>query len=252
MTTRRIVVILVTFIVVSTVASPLLAIVQNRIGADPDVLRFTTFATTAGALAVFVCWPSARRAATVTRTGILSGVGLAVLLAFVLVAVLFTLNLMQGTRWPLLDPSTLPAPLAGLLALQILGVAGEEIGWRGVVQPLLERRFSVVVSGVITGLLFGLGHFYVLPAAGAVVYVVFVISAVGLSVSLAVLTARRALIPRIALATCFHWLVNSAILLLFADGDESLLWTTNLAIAAVVTAVGSLLLSAPRYRAESH
>ncbi|WP_147453982.1 CPBP family intramembrane glutamic endopeptidase [Tessaracoccus antarcticus] len=148
--------------------------------------------------------------------------------------------------------ATLPAPLAAVLGLQLLGAAGEEIGWRGVVQPLLERRFTVMVSGVITGLLFGLGHFYVLPAAGALAYGVFVVSAVGMSVSLAVVTAGRALIPRIALATCFHWLVNSAMLLLFSDGDVSLLWTINLAIAAVATAGGALLLFMSGRRGESH
>ncbi len=167
---------------------------------------------------------------------------LSVFLSAVTAAVLFALNSTEGGIWPPLDPTSLPASLAVILFLQLLGAVGEEVGWRGVVQPLLENRFSLLWSGVITGLLFGLGHFYVLLAAGPIVYLTFVIAAIGLSVALAVLTVGRSFTSRVLVASFFHWLVNSAMLVFFSGGDESLLWTVNTAIATVVVAIAAVLL----------
>ncbi|TFB87504.1 CPBP family intramembrane metalloprotease [Cryobacterium algoricola] len=242
MRNRRIVLVLVTFLVSSAVASPLLSLLQVTTGADPEVLRFPTFATAVGAAVVWLIW---RKTFTFPPQPVRSeflAVVLSVFLAAMTAAVLFALNATEGDLWPPLDSSSVPISLAVILFLQLLGAVGEEVGWRGVVQPLLENRFSVVWSGIFTGLLFGLGHFYVLFAAGPIVYLTFAVAAIGLSVTLAVLTAGRSLTSRVLVASFFHWLVNSAMLVFFSGGDESLLWTINTAIATVVVAIAAVLL----------
>lgn len=241
MTARRLTLTLVVFLVVSAAASPLLSILQAGLKVDPELLRFETFATAVGAAVVWLAFPAARQVPEVTRTGTGRALVLALLLAVALTVVLGLLSVGQGRPWPALDPHTLPAPLGVVLAVQVLGAAGEEVGWRGVVQPLLERRLPVAAAGVVTGLFFGLGHFYV-AAAGAAVYAVFVLSAVALSVTLAVLTTGRSLTARVVVATCFHWAVNTALLLGFSDGDESLAWIASTTVAAGVVAALALLL----------
>jgi membrane protease YdiL (CAAX protease family) len=237
MTNKRIVAMLATFLAVATVASPLLSLLQGSTGPNPEVLRLPTFATAVGAAVVLAIWRRCLTFPQVAGRTVMRAAILAVLLAAATIAVLSALNFAEGSPWSPLETSTLPTSLGLLLTLQLLGAAGEEVGWRGVVQPLLENRFSLIWSGVITGALFGLGHFYVLPAAGVVVYLAFVVAATGLSVTLAVLTTGRSFAARVLIATFFHWMVNSAMLVVFSGGDESLLWTINTAIATGLVAV---------------
>ncbi|MCI4658899.1 CPBP family intramembrane glutamic endopeptidase [Cryobacterium zhongshanensis] len=237
MTNKRMVAMLATFLAVATVASPLLSLLQAAVGPDPEVLRLPTFATAVGAAVVWLFWRESLNFPHLTGRSVMRVAILAVVFAAVTLAVLIVLNVAEGSPWSPLDVSTLPVSLGLVLVLQLLGVAGEEVGWRGVVQPLLENRFSLVWSGIITGALFGLGHFYVLLAAGVIVYLAFVVAAIGLSVTLAVLTVGKSFAVRVLIATFFHWLVNLAMLLAFSSGDESLLWTINTAIATGLVAV---------------
>ena len=237
MTNKRIVAMLATFLAVATVASPLLSLLQEAIGLNPEVFRLPTLATAVGAAVVWSIWRESFTFPHVTGRSAMRAAVLAVLFAAATVAVLIALNLAEGGPWSPLEASTLPASLGLIIILQVLGAAGEEVGWRGVVQPLLENRFSLIWSGVFTGALFGLGHFYVLLAAGVVVYLAFVVAAIGLSVTLAVLTTGRSFSARVLIATFFHWMVNSAMLVVFSGGDESLLWTINTALATGLVAV---------------
>ncbi len=49
---------------------------------------------------------------------------------------------------------SLPISSVGML----IGAVGEEIGWRGFLQPNLEKKYSVQLSSIITGLMWGLWH----------------------------------------------------------------------------------------------
>ena len=49
---------------------------------------------------------------------------------------------------------SLPLSLIGML----IGSIGEEIGWRGFLQPNLEKKYSVHISSIITGLMWGFWH----------------------------------------------------------------------------------------------
>ena len=40
----------------------------------------------------------------------------------------------------------------------IIGAVGEEIGWRCYLQPLLDRKYPIIISSVIVGLIWGLWH----------------------------------------------------------------------------------------------
>ncbi|WP_288817703.1 type II CAAX prenyl endopeptidase Rce1 family protein [uncultured Gordonia sp.] len=130
---------------------------------------------------------------------------------------------------------------------QLLGAAGEEVGWRGVVQPALETRLRLVPAGALTGLLFGLGHLGGADGFGR--FLLFLGSAVLLSWALAFLTAGRGVWVRVLLATGLHWLVNLATLVGFADGDDSAAWAVANVVAAALAALAvRLVLGGSRTR----
>ncbi len=67
----------------------------------------------------------------------------------------------QGSLWESEFPySTLGALLGAMGFMLILGPV-EEFGWRGVLQPLLQRRLAPIWSGLIVGFIWGVWH---LPA----------------------------------------------------------------------------------------
>lgn len=228
--------VLLVFVVVSAVASPLLVAVQDATGWPTSVIVLTQLATACGALVVWALWRGRVPAPAVTTRGWSRPSLVSLVAAAGVGGVVLLVAALTGSRWPVLDPATLPAPLAVVLVLQLVGAAGEEVGWRGVVQPALETRLRLVPAAVVTGLLFGLGHLHV-AAAGPVVYGLFVVAAVGLSLLLATLTAGRGVGQRVVLATVLHWLVNLVLLIGFSGGDESVTWM--LATAAVTVSLGA-------------
>ncbi|WP_168800418.1 CPBP family intramembrane glutamic endopeptidase [Cellulomonas telluris] len=238
----RVLLVVVVFLAVSAVASVLLAAAQAATGLPTDVLVLTQLATAFGAVVTWLLWrgrlvlPPVRRGGL--RVPLLASLGVAA----VVVAVAAVAQAVWG-GWPPLDPATLGAPLVVVLAAQLLGAAGEEVGWRGLVQPLLETRLPVLGAAVVTGLLFGLGHVHVL-AAGPVVYALFLVSAVGLSVALAYVTTGRSVVQRVVLGTVLHWLVNVVLLVGFSGGDASARWTATTAVATVVAGAVCALVAA--------
>jgi hypothetical protein len=140
--------------------------------------------------------------------------------------------------------------LVVVLALQLLAVLAEELGWRGLVQPLLERKFPAVWAGVITGLLSAVGYLIVVPETVPTFRVFFilgvVVGSIGLSVTLAVITTGFSLVQRVLIATLFRILLVVGFLLFFAGDDEGWLWEVNSGIALAVVAL--VLLRAKRRR----
>ena len=226
----RVTTVVVAFLVLSAAASPLLTLAQGATGLDPTILVLTQFSTAFGALVVYAIWRGRLPYPPTTKRGVPAPLCAAVGLSLAVTLVLWLLAIVEPHRWQSLDTSALPAPLALILLAQFLGAAGEEVGWRGLVQPLLETRMPALPAAVITGLFFGLGHFYV-AGVGIAVYSVFVVSAIAQSIAAAALTTGRSYWVRILVATVLHWGINIGILVGFSNADESMLWMTNTAIA---------------------
>jgi len=53
---------------------------------------------------------------------------------------------------------TLPTLITGFIFTAIQGPTGEQSGWRGFLQPHMEKRFSVVKASVIVGIIWGFWH----------------------------------------------------------------------------------------------
>lgn len=97
-----------------------------------------------------------------------------------------------------------------LATLQLLGALGEEVGWRGFLQPALETPFGRLGAAVIVGLVWSVWH--VDRLTDPVIFAGFALTSVALSVALAYLTGgarwQRALI-----AGLVHAVVNLVLVL---------------------------------------
>src|SRR4051794_15461071 len=115
------------FVVVTLLASPVLVVLQNIAGLNLELIELVQFAPAIGALAVL-----GRRLPSLIGPGIWAGiadvlaVGGAALLVFIAL----------GHSAAAVDSVALVAPL------QLIGAFGEELGWRGFLQPHLQDRFS--------------------------------------------------------------------------------------------------------------
>jgi membrane protease YdiL (CAAX protease family) len=126
--------------------------------------------------------------------------------------------------------------LASLLVM--IGAVGEEAGWRGVLQPELERRFGAFKGTVLVGLVWGYWH---LPAnlagyndgehplLGSLV--LFPLATVGMSFAFAWLTRRSGSVWPAALA---HGVNNVASSGLFVKPGG---WLADRAVSLVVSVV---------------
>ncbi|MCJ0904238.1 CPBP family intramembrane glutamic endopeptidase [Rhodococcus sp. ARC_M6] len=224
-----------TFLLVSAATSPILALLQNISGLDPQTLRLTQFSTLVGALVVLAAWRGRLVLPKVTRSGFVVPIVAGAAAAGGMFAGIWALDRLTPQHWGVLDVATLPNSIAVVLVAALFGAAAEEIGWRGIVQPLLETRTGAIPSMIGTGLLFGVGHFYV-ASEGPLVYLLFVVGATAMSVIFGTLSAGRTIFGRTVVATMAHWFVNIGLLLFFSDGDASAVWMAQLAAASVVVA----------------
>lgn len=98
-----------------------------------------------------------------------------------------------------------------LFFTMIIGGGLEELGWRGVAQPELERRMSRPAATLLVGLVWALWHFPLFSIAGVGQYQgnfpLFALSTVGLGFILAWIYARTG---SILLCIIFHAAANTA------------------------------------------
>lgn len=233
--------VLVLFLAVSAATSPLLLAAQSSTGWPTDAIVLTQLATAVGALVAWVVWRGRLPRPAVVVRGWRRPLLVAVAVAAVVGVLLLVIERLGGQGWSTLDPDVLGAPLGVVVLLQLVVAAGEEVGWRGVVQPAIETRTGPVRAGVLTGLLFGVGHLHV-AAAGPALFAVFVVAAVGLSLVLAHATTGRGAWQRVVVASVLHWLVNLVLLVGFSGGDGSLGWTSALAGATGAAGLACVVL----------
>ena len=163
----------------------------------------------------------------------------AIALPFATRAVALTAVLLLDDRRPL--PAFRPlAAIAGITVLVLLLVPFEEIGWRGFLLPLLQRRYSPLASSLVIAVIWALWH---VPLAWASVgyqrtprpwlYMLqFFITIIPISCLMTWLFNRTS--ESIIIATLFHAAINVAdyVLVLPPDLGQAVLFATTALLAA--------------------
>lgn len=148
----------VAFYLVALAASGGFGALQPLTGLDPDVLHLTQVGPAVAALIVLTC---SRRVRALVSPGLIprgSGAWRAALAAGVVLLGWAVLSWAGGATPALLGASTLPVGLPLLVVAQLIGSLAEELGWRGLLLPVLRQRFPIATASTIVGLLWGIWH----------------------------------------------------------------------------------------------
>jgi len=102
----------------------------------------------------------------------------------------------------------------GLIGM-FIGAATEEIGWRSFLQPTLEQKYSVFISSLIVGIIWGvwhIGHFINGPIFMSA-FLVFTVS-----VSMVMMFLLRNTKHNIIISALFHFSINIGFGIYFTEG----------------------------------
>jgi len=114
----------------------------------------------------------------------------------------------------------------------IIGAIGEEIGWRSFLQPTLEKKYSVFVSSIIVGLIWGIWHMqhYIHGPIFVFMYLIFTIS-----VSIIIVFLSKDTQYNIIISSIFHASMNMAFNIYFGFiGSDSKKLLTIFSINSIV------------------
>ncbi len=188
----------------------LLSVAQQALGIDAGKIVLPQFGPGLAALVVLVLFRRDRVKFALTFKGMpflkyLGALGLPIVVA----ALLFLIyrQFFGSLSVPALDAASLLIMLAGML----LGAFGEELGWRGYLQNLLDRRLNGLIAFLVVGILWGLWHVGNYQN-GSTYMLFFVFSTIGYSAVMAWLL--RGTNYNVILATLFHFGVNAGYILL--------------------------------------
>ncbi|QIS19421.1 CPBP family intramembrane glutamic endopeptidase [Nocardia terpenica] len=234
------------YVLSTLIASAVLLAVQPHSGIDPAALSLVQFGPALGALAT---WLTFRTSVTRLRPEAVSArrVGTDVL-TVVAVCVLFWLLITMAavvSGIAAVGPAAVGGvPFLVFLVLQLIGAGGEELGWRGFMQPILESRVTRLAAISITGAVWALWHIQAF-VAGPVTALCFFASAMGIAVILGYL-GNGSFRQRALTAAIGHWLINIACYLLTGDNTLDRPQIVFVAISTVLIAGGVLAVRTQR------
>lgn len=230
-------------------AGGILAATQSATGPDADLPELVQFAPAVAVGAALLAWRG-RRVAPLEVSLWRPDAALAASAAGSLLVVLAlpaVVVVALGGRVSLSAVHAGSAPIGLLVLAQCVGACGEEIGWRGFLQPYLRGRYSVLVTGVLVGTVWGVWHVEIFMA-GIAYAAAFLMATIAISVLLAVLLDPFCS-GNLLIATLFHAVVNLG-LLAFGDidGREPLVW----ALMALGAAGSAAAIAAVTSRSSRH
>lgn len=234
------------YLLATFLISGVLLVLQGALGIDDEIISIVQFAPSLALLALVPMFRSRVPVRVGSRTGqgLLSrlfAVAAANIVVFGGCLVVFAL---LGDDAMVVRPGDLAEPFLVILIFQFIGACGEELGWRCFLQPYLQTRYSLEVSAVLVGVMWGVWHIQYF-AFGPVVVIAFLVSTVSMSLIMAVLL-ERAPSGNLLIAGTFHWLINIGLLLMMNEEDGTAL--PMIVFAAMCAAVAAGFLAVRRSR----
>ncbi len=117
----------------------------------------------------------------------------------------------------------------------LIGCIGEEIGWRGFMQPSFNRKYSLFSSAVFTGVLWGAWHFGKLVSCGVLAYLLFILLVTEFSVIMAWIYSKSN--GSMICMVLFHLGVNISSMLLLTGREGIMFYTVACTISTLICLV---------------
>jgi membrane protease YdiL (CAAX protease family) len=201
------------FIVSTLVFTCLLAVLQQKINLDFEKISLPQLAPAIGFIIISLMFADVNFSVNIAFNRIIA---IKILIAFVIPLLLFGISFFAGKQAGLSIKltgnlqSVLPVMFMGI----IIGAVGEEIGWRNFLQPIVEKKYTVLIASIIVGAIWGLwhiGHYKngLLFMSG---FLIFTISA-----SVIIAWLLRGTQFNIIIATVFHIAVNLGFIMFFKN-----------------------------------
>lgn len=145
------------FYIITIVLTAILAIGQQKLKIDFEKIVIPQLAPTIAFLIIILVFSTLKTPLTIhfNKNDLIKAT-LAFFIPIGLFSIGFCLTKVVGVKVELTNNmvNILPLVVGGML----IGAVGEEIGWRGFLQPNLEKNHSIILSSIIVGLFWGLWH----------------------------------------------------------------------------------------------
>ncbi len=229
------------FALVTLVVTIVFALVQQKAGWSYEKITLPQLAPAVAVLVMFLIWRELPARLNFHFDGM---VAIRSAMAFAIPLGLFGVAHFVGRLFGI--EAKIPSNLAGLLPVMIAGMVvgalGEETGWRGFLQPLLEKRYALPVASIVVGLIWGLwhvGHY----KNGVLFMVGFLL--VTISASIVVAWLLRGTDYNLIIAAVFHLAINLGFFAFFNNSTDSRFMLVN-GVVWLIPAVMIVMSSALR------
>jgi uncharacterized protein len=133
-------------------------------------------------------------------------------------------------------PNGYPVKLLIITVLgAFIGCIGEEIGWRGFMLPVFNRKYSLFSSAAFTGILWGAWHFGKLLSYGLLGYLLFIVLITEFSVMMAWIYSKsnRSMLCMVL----FHLGVNISAIFLLIEREGIMFYTVACTISTIISMI---------------
>jgi membrane protease YdiL (CAAX protease family) len=197
------------FFGITFVFTIILAVLQQALGIDAEKIVLPQFGPGLAALAMVLVFRGDNVKFTISFKGIpfLKYLG-AISIPIVVSTILFLIYRQYIS--PISIPHTNASSFVIMLGGMLLGAFGEELGWRGYLQNMLNGRLNGLIAFLLVGVLWGLWHVGNYQN-GSTYMLFFVFSTIGYSAVIAWLLQGT---YNVILACIFHFAVNAGFYIL--------------------------------------
>lgn len=117
----------------------------------------------------------------------------------------------------------------------IIGSISEEIGWRGTLLSIFEKKYTPFISSLLVGLLWGVWHFFKISAVGILGYLLFIPSIIMYSVLISYIynKSNRSILNPIL----FHSFINICSILLIYDRECTQFYIISFIVSLIAIAI---------------
>jgi len=237
--TNKMILKIVLFVFVTLVLTAILAVVQQKTGLSFEKISLPQLAPAVVVLILFLIYKNLPARINLHFDKVILTKSL---IALAVPAFLFSIAFFAGKQLNLNVKIT--ENLTNLLPLMIAGMSigafGEEIGWRSFLQPIFEKKNSVLIASILVGIIWGLwhvGHY----KSGLLFMAGFLLFTISVSIILAWLL--RGTEYNLIISAIFHLSINVCFLVFFHSSMTDSKFMLINGIVWLIPAVGIVILT---------